>query len=161
MAKGTRESQDFGKAMSHVDLIRNLTFDGRAGTRITFPLQNENLALGISGRGTYSGAGYTGDRIQFWTQTVTDLNTGASREDLITWESRRKSATSVDEIFTVYRWVQQGPLGTPFLSYSEGGVNLFETTRKANNVFNVKMAAKAGKERLTVDLTITLRNVLD
>ena len=146
---GMRESADFAEATGRVDLIRQLTFDARTGEEILFPA--------VDGPGDYTGAGVTGDQIQF-TALYYDPTTETTTPRRITWESVRSSTASPTDPYTVNRWVDFGSGDT--LTFAQDDVLTFEIVRTSNDNFTAEFSASEGDEQVAVELAVTLRNVV-
>lgn len=157
MFRGMGESQDFATLTGRVDLIRQLTFDARTGDALVYPSTDYTVAYSATatgnGSGYYSSGGFVGHRVQFNAVRYNPI-TMADIPEAITWESRRP--TSSTDPYTVYRWVntETNP------RFGQEGVVQFEVIRQNARSFTVQMQSVEGTEQVTVQLAVTLRNVL-
>ena len=143
--QGMRESRDFFNATERVDLIRQLSFDARTGNAITFPLAD--------GTGAYSNGPNNGHMVEFNSlryDPVADTTTTVN----ILWESVRPIATPADP-FQVNRFVD----GT--FTFGQSNITDFTVTRTSNRNFTVVTSTVEGDENVGVQLSVTLRNVID
>lgn len=157
MFRGMGESRDFATLTGRVDLIRQLSFDARTGEALLYPSTNWTAAYSPTavgnGSGWYSAAGFEGHRAQF---TAVDFNpvTLVETRNNITWESRRIAASS--DPYTVFRWVNVET--TP--RFGQGQVTQFEVIRQTSRGFTVTMQSTENADTVTVQLAVTLRNVI-
>lgn len=155
--RGMGESRDFAALTGRVDLIRQLSFDARTGEALLYPSTDWTASYSATatgnGSGWYTGGGFEGHRVQF---TAVDFNpvTLAETRNNITWESRRTISSS--DPYDVYRWVnvETNP------RFGQDGVTQFEVIRQSARAFTVIMQSTEGTESVTVQLAVTLRNVI-
>lgn len=158
MVDGIAESEDFGTATNRVDIIRQLTFDGRTGDRLIFPATN-------GATGAWTSGSFTGHQVRFRAMEY-DPDTGTSRGRFINWESRRAVGAPSTTPFQVYRFVMEDANGDGLendggytQSFVEGNIERFLVQRTARNNFNVEMETTQNTETAHVQLAVTLRNV--
>lgn len=155
---GIRESANFFKATSRVDLIRQLTFDARTGNSIRFPTTDGTP-------GDYAAGGFVGDQIQFDALQFDPVSDTTSTVT-ITWESRRPSTAPNTDPYSVFRFVDttpEYPTNNPaddVMSFGETDINYFNVVREANDSFTVELETTEDTESVQVSLAVTLRNVI-
>lgn len=157
MFRGMGESQDFATLTGRVDLIRQLTFDARTGDTLIYPSTDYTAAYSATatgnGSGYYASGGFVGHRVQF-NAVRYNPTTMVDTPEAITWESRRPTSSS--DPYTVYRWVNVET--TP--RFGQDNIVQFEVIRQNARSFTVQMQSVEGTESVTVQLAVTLRNVL-
>lgn len=160
LIQGTEDSKDFARATGRIDLIRQLTFDGRTGSQIVFPTA-DSPAVGSAG--TYSAAGQEGHRVDFVAKEY-DSGTGTTNDVLITWLSRRPAGSPSGTPYVVERWHDTTPYdgnANGSLSFGESNIADFTVTRRSIDEFEVYLKAEEGDESAEILLTIALRNVVN
>lgn len=155
--RGMGESQDFASLTGRVDLIRQLSFDARTGDALLYPDTDYTASYSATatgnGSGYYASGGFVGHRVQFNAVRYNPI-TMADIPEAITWESRRPTSSS--DPYTVYRWVnaETNP------RFGQDNIVQFEVIRQNARSFTVQMQSVEGTEQVTVQLAVTLRNVL-